>query len=325
MKAAIVTEQGLRVQDVPVPRPGPEQVLLRLRAIGLNRADLGVAAGHAHGAVGGVGAIPGLEAAGEVVECGADVPAHITPGMRMMGSMGACYAEYAVADWGRLNPLPSNNMGWEVAATLPVALQTMHNAVVTHGLCAPGSAIMIQGASSGVGLMGLQIAKFMGATVVVGSSTNPEKRTRLAEFGATLAVDSNDPGWVGQVLEATGGRGVDAVVDQISGPLVSQTLAATRILGRIVNVGRLGGNRAEFDFDLHAARRISYIGVTFRTRSTEEVREIVRLMKQDLWAAMEAGKLALPIDRVFHLDDVAGALAHMKANAHFGKIAMVTG
>ena len=125
MKAAIVTEQGLRVQDVPVPRPGPEQVLLRLRAIGLNRADLGVAAGHAHGAVGGVGAIPGLEAAGEVVECGADVPSHITPGMRMMGSMGACYAEYAVADWGRLNPLPGNNMGWEVAATLPVALQTM--------------------------------------------------------------------------------------------------------------------------------------------------------------------------------------------------------
>ena len=323
MKAAIVTADGLRIQDVPVPKPGPEQVLVRLRAIGLNRADLAVAAGHAHGAVGGLGAIPGLEAAGEVVECGPGVPGHITPGMRVMGGMNASYAEYAVADWGRLNPVPDINMGWEVAATLPVALQTMHNAVVTHGLCAPGSAIMIQGASSGVGLMGLQIAKFMGASVVVGSSTNPEKRARLAEFGATLAVDSNDPGWVQQVLDATGGRGVDAVVDQISGKLASQTLAATRILGRIVNVGRLGGARAEFDFDLHAARRIDYIGVTFRTRSTEEVREIVRLMRQDLWAAMEAGELALPIDRVFHLDDVAEALAHMKANAHFGKIAMV--
>ena len=325
MKAAIVTEQGLRVQEVPVPRPGPEQVLVKLRAIGLNRADLGVAAGHAHGAVGGVGAIPGLEAAGEVVECGAGVPGHITPGMRVMGGMGASYAEYAVTDWGRVSPLPDSNMSWEVAATLPVALQTMHNAVVTHGLCAPGSAIMIQGASSGVGLMGLQIARFMGATVVVGSSTNPEKRARLAEFGATLAVDSSDPGWVKQVLDATGGRGVDAVVDQISGRLVSQTLAATRILGRIVNVGRLGGAHADFDFDLHAARRISYIGVTFRTRSVEEVREIVRLMRQDLWAAMEAGQLALPIDRVFHLDDVAEALSHMKANAHFGKIAMVAG
>jgi NADPH2:quinone reductase len=325
MKAAIVTAEGLKLQEVPVPKPGPEQILIKLRAIGLNRADLGVAAGHAHGAVGGIGAIPGLEAAGEIVECGSEVPSHLKPGMRVMGGMGASYAEYALADWGRVSLVPDANMSWEVAATLPVALQTMHNAVVTQGLCGPGSAIMIQGASSGVGLMGLQIARLMGASVVVGSSTNPEKRARLAEFGATLAVDTNDPAWVKQVLDATGGRGVDSVVDQISGPLVSQTLAATRILGRIITVGRLGGAVADFDFDLHAARRISYIGVTFRTRSNEEVREIVRLMRQDLWAALEAGKLALPLDRVFHLDEVHAALAHMKANAHFGKIAMVTG
>lgn len=325
MKAAIVTAQGLVLQDVPVPKPGPQQVLIKLRAIGLNRADLGVAAGHQHGPVGGPGTIPGLEGAGEIAECGSEVPSHLKPGMRVMASMGATYAEYALADWGRVSLLPDANMSWEVAATLPIALQTMHNAVVTHGLCAPGSAIMIQGASSGVGLMGLQIARLMGASVVVGSSTNPGKRARLAEFGATLAVDTNDPAWVKQVLDATGGRGVDAVVDQISGPLVSQTLAATRILGRIINVGRLGGAVGDFDFDLHAARRISYIGVTFRTRSNEEVREIVRLMRQDLWAALEAGQLALPLDRVFHLDDVHAALAHMKANAHFGKIAMMTG
>jgi NADPH2:quinone reductase len=184
---------------------------------------------------------------------------------------------------------------------------------------------MIQGASSGVGLMGLQIARLMGASVVVGSSTNPQRRARLAEFGATLAVDTNDPAWVAQVLEATGGRGVDAVVDMVSGPLVSQTLSATAILGRIVNVGRLGGMKAEFDFDLHAARRISYIGVTFRTRSVAEVREIVRRMREDLWAPLSGGRLRLPIDRVFPLDEVAAALAHMKANAHFGKIVMVTG
>ena len=325
MKAAMVTEAGLQLSEVPIPRPGPQQVLVRLRAIGLNRADLGVAAGHAHGAMGGIGAIPGLEAAGEIMECGAEVPAHLTPGLRVMGSMAACYAEYALADWGRLNPIPDSNMPWEIAATLPVALQTMHNAVVTHAACGPGSAIMIQGASSGVGLMGLQIARLMGATVVVGSSTNPEKLARLGEFGATMAVDTRDPAWVKQVLDATGGRGVDAVVDQISGPLVSQTLAATRVLGRIINVGRLGGAVADFDFDLHAARRISYIGVTFRTRSVEEVREIVRLMRQDLWPALEAGRLHLPLDRVFKLGDVHAALAHMQANAHFGKIAMVTG
>jgi NADPH2:quinone reductase len=94
------------------------------------------------------------------------------------------------------------------------------------------------------------------------------------------------------------------------------------VLGRIVNVGRLGGSRGEFDFDLHALRRIRYIGVTFRTRSLEEVREINRRMRADLWAAVEAGKLGLPVDRVFPLDEAAAALAHMKANAHFGKIVL---
>lgn len=321
MKAAIVTESGLQVQEVPEPRPGPEQVLIRLRAIGMNRADLGVAAGHKHGSVGGPGAIPGLEGAGEVVEVGAAVPDTIRPGMRVMASMGASWAEYALADWGRVSPLPEGaNLSWEQAAGLPVALQTMHDAVVTHGRAGPSKAVMIQGASSGVGLMGLQVARLMGCPVVIGSSTNPERRARLREFGATHAVDTNDPAWVEQVLAATDGRGVDSVVDQVSGRLVNQTLRATAILGRIINVGRLGGMSAEFDFDLHAARRITYVGVTFRTRSADEIREIVRKMRADLWPALERGELRLPLDRVFPLDDVHAAIAHMKANAHFGKI-----
>jgi NADPH2:quinone reductase len=124
------------------------------------------------------------------------------------------------------------------------------------------------------------------------------------------------------VLEATGGRGVDVIVDQVSGPVANGNLRCCAILGRIVNVGRLSGAKAEFDFDLHALRRIAYVGVTFRTRSVEEVREINRRMRTDLWGAVEAGKLGLPIDRVFPLAEVAEALAHMKANQHFGKIVL---
>jgi NADPH2:quinone reductase len=232
------------------------------------------------------------------------------------------YAEYAVTDWGRVSPVPGNNMGWEQAATLPIALQTMHNALITIGEMVAGQAVMIQGASSGVGLMGMQIAKLMGARLVIGSSTTPVRRARLAEFGADLAVDTSDPDWPDAVLAATDGRGVDLIVDQISAPVANANMRATRILGRIVNVGRLGGNKGEFDFDLHAARRITYVGVTFRTRSVEEVREINRRMRADLWPAVEAGKLALPIDKVFPLEQAAEAQAHMRANAHLGKIVL---
>lgn len=322
MRAAVVTESGVRVLEVPEPAPKPNEVLVRVRAAGLNRADLGVAAGQAHGRMGGPGTILGLEFAGEVVAVGAEVPAEIRPGMRVMASGSGGYAEYAVADWGRVSPVPDANMGWEQAATLPVALQTMHDAVVTNGGLRRGESILIQGASSGVGLMGLQIARLMGAGLVLGSSTSPERRARLAEFGCDIAVDTSLPDWPDRVLEATGGRGVEVIVDQVSGSLANGNLRCCAILGRIVNVGRLGGARAEFDFDLHALRRIRYVGVTFRTRSVEEVREINRRMRADLWPAVEAGTLRLPIDRVFPLAEAAEALAHMKANRNFGKIVL---
>ena len=322
MKAAIVTENGVRVQDVPEPKPGPQQVLVRVRAAGLNRADLGVAAGHAHGSQGGPGTIIGLEFAGEVAEVGSDVPAHIKPGMRVMAKGAGGYAEYALADHGTVCAVPASNMSWEQAATLPVALSTMHDAIMTNGALKPGQSILIQGASSGVGLMGMQIAKMMGASLVIGSSTHAGRRARLTEFGAGLTIDTSDAAWPDQVLAATGGRGVDVIVDQISTSVANGNLKCCAILGRIVNVGRLGGARGEFNFDLHAARRIQYIGVTFRTRSIEEVREINRKMVADLWPAVEAGKLALPIDKVFPLADAPAALAHMQANQHFGKVVL---
>ena len=321
MKAAVLGSSGVEIRDVPQPKPGPAQVLVRVRASGLNRADLIMASGRPHGNAGGPGTVLGLEWAGEVVEVGAEVKG-VKAGDRVMCSGNGGYAEYAVSDHGRTTPVPANNMSWEQAATLPVALQTMHNAVVTAGRLKAGESVLIQGASSGVGLLGLQIARHMGAKLVVGTSTNAERRARLKDFGADLAVDSRDPRWVEQVLEATGGKGVDLIVDQISGYVANDNLRACAILGRIVNVGRLGGFKGEFDFDLHALRRIDYIGVTFRTRSVEEVREINRAMRKDLWPAVEAGKLALPIDRTFPLAETAAALAHMKANAHLGKIVL---
>ena len=319
MKAAVVGDKGLEIREIPAPRPKPNEVLVRVRAAGLNRAELAMAAGHKHGPLGGVGAVIGLEWAGEVAEVGAEVSG-IKPGDRVMCSGNGGYAEYAVTDWGRVAGILANNMSFEQATTLPIALQTMHDALVSNGRLSAGEAVMIQGASSSVGLMGLQIAKRLGASLVIGSSTNPARRARLAEFGADLAVDSGDLAWPDVVLQATGGKGVDLIIDQISASVANANMKAAAVLGRIVNVGRLGGAKGEFDFDLHALKRIAYIGVTFRTRSLDEVRAINRKMHADLWPLVEAGTLALPIDRIFPLDEAAAAQAHMRANAHFGKI-----
>lgn len=322
MKAAVVGDKGVEVREVAKPAPKPNEILIKVRAASLNRADLAVASGHRHGTIGGTGTIVGLECAGEVEAVGAAVT-DFKPGDRVMSSAAGGFAEYAVADAGRAHKIPANNMSYEQAACMPVAVQTMHNALVGAGRLKKGETVLIQGASSGVGLLGMQIAKHMGASLVMGSSTNDARRARLAEFGCDLAIDTRDAKWADKVKEATGGKGVDLIVDQVSGGVMNANMQAAAVLGRIVNVGRLGGMKGEFDFDLHALKRIDYIGVTFRTRSPEEVRAIVQAARKDLWSAIEGGKLSLPIDKAFPLAEAAEALAHMKANAHFGKIVLV--
>src|SRR6202140_71347 len=204
MKAYVYGANGAAITDVAKPAPKGTQVLVKVRACGLNRADLGMTKGHTHGSAGGVGTVLGIEWAGEIAELGSEAKG-VKVGDRVMGSGGAAFAEYTLTDHGRLFRNPSN-MNFEEAATLPVALATMHNAVVTNGALQPGQTGLIQGAASGGGLMAMQIAKLKGAKLVIGSSTDAARRGRLKEFGADLAVDSSDPGWVDQVLKAPGGE-----------------------------------------------------------------------------------------------------------------------
>ncbi len=302
MKAAVFAKQGLELRDVSQPQPKPGEVLVRVRYAGLNRRDLTRMPGDD-------GTIPGMDWSGERADTGEPV--------MCMGAGG--YAEYAAS--GCALPIP-RGISLEQAAVLPLALLTMHDALVGNGRLKAGETVLIQGASSGVGLMGLQIAQHLGASLVIGSSRNPAHREKLKAFGADLAVDTSDARWPDAVLAATRGKGVDLVIDQVSGELFNATQKATAIHGRIVNVGRLGGMSAPFDFNLHALRQIDYIGVTFRTRSAEEVREIARRMREDLWPALEAGALRLPIDRVFPLAQAQAAQERMRSNQHFGKIVL---
>jgi len=318
MRAAIVGTGGLEIRDVPTPSISPDQVLVRVRACGVTRADLTVASGLKHGYRGGPGAVSGSEFSGEVAEVGANVRGWKV-GDRTMGSAPGACAEYVAADPGRMLPFPAAAKSFEQAAALPASLHTTHDALVTNGKLAPGQSVLIQGASSTVGLMAMQLAKAKGARLVIGTSTNPQKRARLREFGADLALDSRDPGWVAQVIEATGG-GVDLIIDMVAGYVANQNLEAVKVLGRIVNIGRLGGMIGEFDFDLHGRKRIRYIGASFRTRSADEVREIYRNMWADVGALVDEGKLTIPLDSTFPLDRVNEALDRSRQSLQFGRI-----
>ena len=324
MKAAILTSRGAEVLEADQPVPKASEILVKVRASSLNRADLLLVDGKSHGLAGGVGTPLGLEYSGDVVAVGGDVTAY-RPGDRVMCSGNGGFAEYAVTDWRRAFPIPMAAMDYETAACLTVAVRTTHVAVVTHGQLQRGQSVLVLGASSGVGLMVLQVAKLLGAGTVIGTSTKADRRAQLGDFGADIALDTGESSWRDHVLKHTGGRGVDLVVDFLAGPFINDSMRATALGGRIVNVGRMAGESGDFDFNLHSLRRIQYLGTTFRTRTADEVAAISEGVKTDLWAALRDGKIRLPIDVRLPLERVAEACELMRRNEHFGKIVLTQG
>ena len=196
----------------------------------------------------------------------------------------------------------------------------MHDAIVTNGKFAIGQTVFIQGATSGVGIMGLQIAKALGASKIIGSSTNESKLSKLLDYGADVLINTSKNDWLNSVLNATDGKGVDILIDMLSGNFVNKNMEATKINGYLINIGRLAGMNGDFNYDLHAKRRLHYVGTTGRTRSVEEIRSVYLDMWNDLGNAVIAGQLSLPIEKVYDFNDVAQALSSMRDNQHFGKL-----
>lgn len=314
MKAFTATANGLRPVDTPRPVPKPTEILVRTRAIGVNRIDL-------HSLANPSDQIIGMEWSGEVVGVGTECQG-FSIGDRVMGTGPAAYAEYVVTDYGRAIPIPKAEVDWGAAAASMLGLQTMHDALVTRGRLRPGHAVLMQGAASVMGLIGMQIAKALGAETVLGTSGNAERRSKLKEFGCDVEIDSSQDGWSRTVLDATGGKGADIVVDNVSGAAINQCMAAAALEGRLVNVGRLGGATAAFDFNLHALRRLEYIGVTFRTRTVEQVRTLNSLMLSDLQQMLADGGPRVPIAGRLAFDRAAEALETMRRSEHFGKLVL---
>lgn len=323
MRAFIAGADRARFAHVEVPSPGPGQLLLLVRAAALNRVDIGMARGGRYGATGGEGTVLGRECAGTIVSVGEGVKAFAV-GDRVMTSTAGAFAQYALSDESRAYAVP-DALDFEMAASLPVSLSTGYNAVVMAGALGAGDTLLVHGASTAMGVVAMQIAKLRGAALVIATSRNSARRSLIRDYGADVVIDPRGEGWVDMITIASDHRGVDVVVDYVSGASLNPLMEATRIGGRIVNVARLGGKTAAFDFDRHALRRLTYLGVTFRTRTKAEIAEISGAVRRDLLPAVLNGSLRMPIDRIFGFNELAAALSYMETDSHFGKIIVRVG
>lgn len=324
MKAWVIEKKDdaarLAWQDLPDLVPGPGELLVRTRAVGLNRADLMLNAGHyARIATRPPQPIAGLEAAGEVIGMGAAVTGW-KHGDRVMGMPSGAYAEQVLLHHRLAAPVPAS-LSWSAAAALPVALFTAHDAIVTNGRHRAGESVFVQAAASGVGLAAVQIARMRGAPVIAGTAS-AAKLERLRALGLTHGIDYAQGGTAEAVLAATSGRGADVIVDMIGAKAIDEHLALAALGARWVQVGRMGGNAGAVNLNEVSRKRIALIGVTFRTRDVDEFATVVEAAWRDFGVAVAAGRFIMPVEAVYPLAEADRAQAAMRENRHFGKFVL---
>jgi NADPH:quinone reductase len=207
------------------------------------------------------------------------------------------------------------------AAAIPVSFLTAHDALITNGRLPREGSVLVQGVTTGVGLAAVQLARIHGASMIAGTSRSTGKLERVRALGLHLPLTSG-AAIAEQVLQATGGRGVDVVVDQLGGRVINDSLAATAVGGRVINVGRFAGTRGEINLELLALRRIALIGVTFRTRSLAEHAAVVAAFMAQHAADLQTGALHPVIDRVFGFEDLPAAIERAASGEQFGKLVL---
>ncbi|WP_042876427.1 quinone oxidoreductase family protein [Cupriavidus necator] len=308
----------LEVQDIPVPKPGPNEVLVRVRASGINYGEIKYMREHRTGAP----MTAGVEFAGEVASVGEQVT-EWREGDRVMGHGRGCHAQYVVAAPLALMTVP-DDVSWIDAAAFPNVFITAHDALITNGELKAGESVFINGASGGVGMAAIMIASAIGAKPVIASSRSTEKLERLAPFGVDVGINASHDAQVESIKAATDGRGVDVIIDMIGGTAFPDHMRSLAVKGRLVNLARLAGaSTAEVDINLLWLNRLKLIGVTFRTRSEQERIDCIQACARDLLPFFREGKLRLPIDHTFPMDAIADAYAYIERSQHMGKIVLI--
>ena len=310
-------------REILIPTPEPGQVLVAVRAAGTNRGELIARPLLRSDNPAAKPMRAGIEFAGEIVALGDGVSGW-TPGDRIMARGTGGYAEYVAVPQRALMRVPEG-MSWAEAAAIPNVFVTAHDAIVSNAAVKPGESVMVTAGSSGVGTAAIQIARHLGAHPVLATTRSAAKGGVLRTLGAHEVIDTSQADWTEAVITATGQRGVDAIIDQVGGPMLAENIRVLALKGRLVSVGRNAGRVGGCDLDEVARKRVSIIGVTFRTRTAEEALVCSERFAADLLSAFTTDTLKPVLDRTFPLERIADAHAYMLSDVQIGKIVVMIG
>ena len=323
MRAILIDNPGrssrLRIAQVPEPPCGPGDLRIRVAACGVNRGDLLQRRG-VYPPPPGASEILGLECAGEVIEVG-ERASGWKPGERAMALLaGGGYAEEVVVDAGSALRVPAR-LSLVEAAAVPEVFLTVHLCVFQLAALPDGGALLVQGGGSGIGTAAIQMARATGGRVIATAGSD-EKCARILELGTTVAVNYRTHSFAEAALAATGGEGVDVVLDHVGAPYLAEHLRALRAGGRLVLIGLMGGAQAEIDLAQVLRKRLTLIGSTLRARPLEEKAVLVADFEAHFGSALADGRLRPIVDRVLPLAEAEAAHAALEASEHFGKIVL---
>ena len=308
--------EALKPETAPMPVPKDGEILIRVRAAGVNRPDLLQRMGF-YPSPPGASTILGLEVAGEVVTGAGRWKA----GDRVTALLGGGgYAEYAVVDARHALPIPAG-YDFVKAAGLPETVFTVFANVFEHGALKAGETFMVHGGTSGIGVTAIQMAKAAGARVIA-TGRGADKAAQALALGADVAVDTTTQDFA-EVALAEGG--VDVVLDMVGGSYFAKTLQALNTGGRIVYIASLGGGMLEVPVLAIMQKRAVITGSTLRPRSADEKARLAAEIERIVWPWIEAGRISIPIDATFPLAEAAKAHAHLEAGAHVGKVVLTAG
>ncbi|WP_241255053.1 NAD(P)H-quinone oxidoreductase [Altererythrobacter sp. BO-6] len=309
----------LTVRELALPELKPADVLIKVAYAGVNRPDCIQRAGH-YPPPPGASPLPGLEVAGEVVAVGSEVPRELLGQTVAALTPGGGYAEYCAAPWGHCLPVPEG-MPLAEAAALPETLFTVWHNVFERGMLCDGETLLVHGGTSGIGTMAIMLAKAFEAKVIV-TCGDEAKCEAARELGADLAINYRETDFVQAARDFTGGKGVNVVLDMVSGDYVARDLQCLAEDGRHVTIAVLGGPKAELNMALVMMKRLTLTGSTLRPRSDAFKTALADEIAQNAWPLFTSGELKPVMDQTFALADAAAAHARMEAGEHIGKIVL---